>query len=118
VEVVSMKWFRLCFVTSGIFFLGIALIPNLQITTKPGADEATETRRTFMLGVPGSPLVLVEEFDKEPMRMVRPDGGVTVDGGSTHRSVELGYVSWSMLSLVFGALLLEADRRWHSNRKS
>jgi hypothetical protein len=107
-----MKWFRRCLVTLGIICLGIALIPSLQITTEPGAGGATETRRTFMLGISRSPLLLVEVLDKEPARVVRPDGGVTVHGGDTHRSVDVRFLSWSALSLVVGALLLGNRKAW------
>jgi hypothetical protein len=105
-----MKWFRWCSISLGVVFLIIGLIPSWQKTIEPVADGATETRQLFTLGIPPSPLLLVEYTDSTP---VRPNGGLAIG-----RSFELNLISWSMLALVLGALLFEAARRWGRDHQS
>ncbi len=108
-----MKWFRRPFMTFALICLIIGLMPYWQHVTMRGLpDGRTETRNVFTLGIPPSPLLVLEQSHSAPVKSIRPDGGVTIEGGNYHSSVELGFVSWSMLALVLGALLFEADRRW------
>ena len=106
-----MQWFRRSFISLGIIFLIIGLIPNWQrVRTTDFAAAKSETRDVITLGVPPSPLLLVELSRSEQVR-----GRETITGGQ--RSFKLEFVSWSMLSLVLGALFVVADRWWHRRRK-
>jgi hypothetical protein len=113
-----MKWFRWCSISLGVVCLIIGLIPNWEMTIKPLADGAIETRKVFTLGIPPSPLLLVEDTDSTPVKSTRPDGRLTIKGGKHRASVEPGMVSWSMLAVVLGALLFEAARRWGRDHRS
>jgi hypothetical protein len=105
-----MQWFRRSFISLGIIFLIIGLIPNWQrVTTTDVAVAKTQTRDVITLGVPPSPLLLVERSRSE----VR--GRETITGGQ--RSFKLELVSWSMLSLILGVSFVVADRWWHRDRK-
>lgn len=106
-----MQWFRRSFISLAIIFLIIGLIPNWQrVRTTDLADAKTETRDVITLGVPPSPLLLVELSRGEQVR-----GRETVTGGQ--RSFKVEFVSWSMFSLVLGASVVVADRWWHRDRK-
>jgi hypothetical protein len=102
-----MNRVRRSFTILGIICLVIGFMPHWQVTKKALAGGVTETKRIFTLGVPGSPFLLMEAAESTPVRVVRPDGGETFKGGNHHRTVNLGFVSWSMLSLVLGAMLIE-----------
>lgn len=107
-----MNWFRRSFMTLGIIFLIIGLMPNWRrVTTNDLAGAKTKTRNVFTLGVPPSPLFLVEVSHTEQVR-----GQERVSG--SQRSFKLEFVSWSMLSLVLGALFFVADRWWRRSSKS
>jgi hypothetical protein len=93
-------------------------MPYWRVATRALANGATETRRTFTLGIPSSPLLLVEESKSTPVRVVRPDGGETLEGESHHRAVKLEFVCWSMLSMILGTVLIDGPRWWRSVFKS
>jgi hypothetical protein len=121
-EMPIMKWFRWCSISLGVICLIIGLSPDWRMTIKPLADGATETRQILTLGIAPSPLLLVEKTDSTPVKSTRPDGELTIKGGNSHMShhssLEIGFVSWSMLALVLGALLFEAARRWGRDHRS
>jgi hypothetical protein len=105
-EMVTMSWFRRPFISLAILFLIVGLMPNWRrVKTTNVAGASTVTRDAFTLGVPPSPLLMVEQSHSEK---VRGSETITAD----QRSFKLEFVSWSMLSLVLGALFLVADRWW------
>jgi hypothetical protein len=111
-EVVTMQWFRKPFISLGIIFLIIGLIPNWQrVKTTDLASAKTESRDVVTLGAPPSPLLLVELSRSKQVR-----GKEMITGGQ--RSFQLEFVSWSMLSLVLGALFVGVDRLWGTSSKS
>jgi hypothetical protein len=98
---------RISFMVMGIACLILALIPSIEVRTKRMADGATETRRSLSLGVSRVPLLHIEESEtKQGPPVPTPDGGLKFVGRSSHRSLNVGLISWSMLSLVAGAFLL------------
>ena len=99
-----MKWSRRPFNTLGIIFLIIGVMPYWQHVTMRGLpDGRTETRNVFTLGIPPSPLLHLEQSHSEQVR----GSGITT---SDSKGFRLEFVSWSMLSLVLGAVLMVADR--------
>ncbi len=106
-----MKRFRRPFISLAIIFLIIGLMPNwrrVKMTNVAGAS--TEQKDVYTLGVPPSPLLILERSHREQLR-----GTERITG--TQSSFKLEFVSWSMLSLVLGALFLVADRWWQRSRK-
>src|SRR5271165_4683944 len=111
-EIVTMKWSRRPFLTFALIFLFIGLMPYWQHVTMRGLpDGRTETRNVFTLGIPPSPLLHLEQSHSE---QVRGTGISTSDS----KGFGLEFVSWSMLALVTGAVLVLADRLWGRTRKS
>ena len=107
-----MKWFRRPFMSLAVICLIIGLMPYWQHVTLRGLpDGKTETRNVFTLGIPPSPLLLLERSHSEQVR----DTGITT---SDSKGFGLEFVSWSMLALVLGAVLMVADRLRGGNRKS
>jgi hypothetical protein len=66
-------------------------------------DGKTETKDVITIGVPLSPLLLLERSQSEQLR----DTGLAT---SNSKGFKLELVSWSTLALVLGALLFVADR--------
>ena len=107
-----MKSFRRPLKFLAIICLIIGVMPYWQHVTLRGLpDGKTETKDIFTLGIPPSPLLLLEQAHTEQVR----DTGITT---SHSRSFKLEFVSWSMLALVLGAVFLVADRLRGGNRKS
>jgi hypothetical protein len=101
-----MKWFRRPFMCLAVTCLLIGPMPYRQHVTISGLpDGKTESRDVFTLGVPPSPLFHLEQSHTDQVR----DTGMST---SYSWSFKIEFVSWSMLALVLGALLLVADRRW------
>jgi disulfide bond formation protein DsbB len=111
-EIATMKWFRRPSRTLGIISLIIGLMPYWQhVTMRNLPDGWTETRSVFTLGIPPSPLLLVEQTHSEQVH-----GREMITGGQ--RPFKLEFVSWSMLSLVLAALFFVVDRWWGRDRNS
>jgi hypothetical protein len=82
-----------------------------HVTLKGLPDGKTEAKDVFTLGIPLSPLLLLEQAHSEQVRGT----GVTT---SDSKGFRLEFVSWSMLALVLGAVLMVADRLRGGNRQS
>src|SRR4051812_26118994 len=99
-EIVTMKWFRKPILTFALVFLFIGLMPYWQhVILKGLPDGTTETRNIFTLGIPPSPLLHLEQSHGEQVR------GTEITS-SDSKGFRLEFVSWSMLSLVLGAVLM------------
>ncbi len=107
-----MKWSRRPFITLGIIFLIIGLMPCWQHVTLRGLpDGKTETKDVLTFGVPPSPLLLLERSHNEQVR------GMEITT-SYSKGFKLEFVSWSLLALVLGAGLMVADRLRVRSRQS
>jgi hypothetical protein len=103
-ETVTMKWSRRPFISLGIIFLIIGVMPYWQhVTTSGLPDGKSETKNVFTLGIPPSPLFLLEQSHSEQVRGT----GTTATHGWSSR---LEFISLSTLALVLGAALLVANR--------
>jgi hypothetical protein len=101
-----MSWLRRPLISLAIIFLILGLMPNWRrVKTTNVAGASTETRDVWTLGVPPSPLLILEQSHSEQVR-----GREMITGGQT--SFKLEFVSWSMLSLVLGTLFFVAVRWW------
>jgi hypothetical protein len=101
-----MKSVRRPFRSLAIIFLIIGVMPYWRQETLRGLlDRKTETKDVITIGFPLSPLLLLEHTHSEQVR----DTGVAT---SDSKGFKLEFVSWSTLSLVFGALCFVADRWW------
>ena len=114
-----MKWLRILLVISGTLCLIVGFMPWREATTKTLADGAVESSMRFTLGIPSSPFLLIEQSETKPgPGVVRPDGAIVHKGGGFHSGSSIEFISWSMLSLVLGALLIEVAKRWGRVRDS
>jgi hypothetical protein len=101
-----MKWVRRPFVTLGFICLFIGVMPYWRHVTLRGLpDGKTETKDVITLGIPPSPLLLLERSHSEQVR----DSEVAT---SDSKGFRLELVSWSTLALVLGALFFVANRWW------
>ena len=95
-----------------ILCLVIGVMPYWRHVTLRGLpDGKTETKDVITIGIPPSPLLLLEQTHSEQVR----DTGVAT---SNSKGFKLEFVSWSTLALVFGALCFVANRLWGRSRAS
>ena len=95
-----------------VIFLFIGLMPYWQHVTLKGLhDGKTDTKDILTLGIPPSPLLLSEQTHSEQV------GGTGITT-SESKGFRLELVSWSMLALVLGAVLMVADKLRGGNRQS
>jgi hypothetical protein len=107
-----MRWLRRPFGSLAIIFLVIGVMPYWRFVTLRGLpDGKTETKNVITIGIPFSPLWLLEQTHCEQER----DTGVAT---SESKGFRLEFVSWSTLALVLGALCFVADRWWGSRPDS
>ena len=107
-----MNWFRRPVITLGIIFLFIGLMPYWQHETLRGLPNGrTETKDVLTFGIPPSPLLLLERSHSEHVR------GTEITTNYS-KGFKLEFVSWSMLALVLGTVLMVADRVRGGNRQS
>jgi hypothetical protein len=111
-EMLIVRWSRRPFVTLGILCLVIGVMPYWRHVTLRGLpDGKTETKDVITIGIPPSPLLLLEQTHSEQVR----DTGVAT---SNSKGFKLELVSWSTLALILGALFFVADRWWGRSRAS
>ena len=107
-----MNWFRRPFMSLAVICLFIGLMPYWQHVNLRGLpDGKTETKDVFTFGIPPSPLLLLERSHSEQVR------GTEITSRDSN-GFRLEFVSWSMLSLVMGAVLMVADRLRGGSRQS
>lgn len=107
-----MKWLRRPFMSLAVICLFIGVMPYWQLVKMRGLpDGKTETRNVFTLGIPPSPLFHLEQSHSEQVRGT----GITT---SESRGFKVAFISWSMLALVLGAVLMVADRLRGGHRQS
>ena len=107
-----MKWSRRPLMSLALFFLFIGVMPYWQhVTLKGLPDGKTETRNVFTLGIPPSPLLLLEQNHSEQVR------GTEITK-SDSKGFKVEFVCWSTLALVLGAMLMVADRLRGGSLKS
>ncbi len=107
-----MKSSRRPFLTFALILLFTGLMPYWQHVTLRGLpDGKTETKDVLTFGVPPSPLLLLERSHNEQVR------GMEITT-SDSKGFGLEFVSWSMLALVLGAVLMVADKLRGGNRQS
>jgi hypothetical protein len=93
-------------VTLGIVCLFIGVMPYWwHVTLRGLPDGKTETKDVITLGIPPSPLLLLERSHIEQVR----DSEVAT---SDSKGFRLELVSWSTLALVLGAFFYVANRWW------
>ncbi len=99
-----MKWIQRPFATLGIICLVIGVMPYWRHVTLRGLpDGKTETKDVITIGIPPSPLLLLE---KSHIEQARDSGLATSDS----KGFKLEFVSWSTLAAVLGVLFIVADR--------
>jgi hypothetical protein len=107
-----MKSFRRPFANLALICLIMGLMPYWQqVTTRGLPDGKTETKNVFTLGIPPSPLFLLDQSYSEKVRG-------TGTSASNGWSVRLEFISLSMLALVLGAFFFLADQSWVRNRRA
>jgi hypothetical protein len=101
-----MRWSARPYRLLAIICLLIGVMPYWRHVTLTGLpDGKTETKDAITIGIPPSPLLLLEQTHSEQVR----DRGVAT---SDSRGFKLEFVSWSMLALILAALFFVADRWW------
>jgi hypothetical protein len=106
-----MSWPRKIVMFMGIFCVVVGFFPWRVSTTRTLADGSTETNQRFSLGIPRSPFLLSEKTETTPgPGVVQPDGSIVYKGGGYRGSTSIEFISWSMLSLILGAVLIEGAR--------
>lgn len=99
-----MKWSQRPFKTCALICVIIGLMPFWQHVTVKGLPPGeSKTKNIFTLGIPSSPLFLLERSHSEQAS----GSGAIVSAGWSFR---LEFFSLSMAALVVGLLLLMADR--------
>src|SRR6516165_9785500 len=111
-EMLIMRWLRRPVRSLAIICLVIGVMPYWRHVTLRGLpDGKTETKDMITIGIPLSPLLLLEQSHSEQLRGT---GSSTSDS----KGFKLEFVSWSMLTLILGALFFVADRWWARNPDS
>jgi len=107
-----VKWSRRPFMSLAVICLFIGLMPYWQhVSVKGLPDGKTETRNVFTLGIPPSPLLILERSHSEQVR------GTEITS-SDSKGFKVEFVCWSTLALVLGAVLMVADRLRGGSRRS
>ncbi len=101
-----MTWLRRPFRWLAIICLVLGVMPYWRHVTFRGLpDGKTETKDEITIGIPPSPLLLLEQSHSE---RVQGTGVATSDS----RGFKIEFVSWSALALVLGALFFVTNRWW------